>query len=183
MLEIVIALIGGLAIVGLSILGMTYIQKNANLQRKTSTPKPPSKQALEPVVHNARTHLTTKNEQKMYFALQKALPSNCIVHCQVSLMALVTPVDSKNNSRTWAKRMDFVITDTAAKVLAVIELDDFSHNNPKRKASDQYKNEALAGHHPLIRFNTQKFYDPAEIAKIIERNTQIKCAINDKSNN
>jgi hypothetical protein len=90
-------------------------------------------------------------------------------------MALVTPVDFKNNSRTWAKRMDFVITDKATKILAVIELDDSTHRWKKRQERDQYVNEALYGHHKLIRFNTKHFYEPSEVAAVLERETEIRC--------
>ncbi|EKO3933760.1 DUF2726 domain-containing protein [Vibrio fluvialis] len=127
------------------------------------------------VEHNKQSHLATENERKLYFALQKALPPDYIIHSQVSLMALVTPVNFKHNSRTWAKRMDFVITDKATKVLAVIELDDSTHNWKKRQERDLYVNEALEGHHKLVRFSTKRFYEPSEIAKVLERETEIKC--------
>ncbi|HAS6629936.1 DUF2726 domain-containing protein [Vibrio parahaemolyticus] len=127
------------------------------------------------IEHKKQSHLATENERKLYFALQKALPSEYIIHSQVSLMALVKPVNFKHNSRTWAKRMDFVITDKATKVLAVIELDDSTHNWKKRQERDQYVNEALEGHHKLVRFSTKRFYEPSEIAKVLERETEIKC--------
>ncbi|RZR32029.1 DUF2726 domain-containing protein [Vibrio vulnificus] len=134
-----------------------------------------SKKPNVKVEHKKQSHLATENERKMYFALQKALPSDYIIHSQVSLMALVKPVNFKHNSRTWAKRMDFVITDKATKVLAVIELDDSTHNWKKRQERDQYVNEALEGHHKLVRFSTKRFYEPSEIAKVLERETEIKC--------
>ncbi|NNN99448.1 DUF2726 domain-containing protein [Vibrio sp. B1-2] len=127
------------------------------------------------IEHKKQSHLATENERKLYFALQKALPSEYVIHSQVSLMALVKPVDFKHNSRTWAKRMDFVITDKTTKILAVIELDDSTHNWKKRQERDQYVNEVLDGHHPLVRFNTKHFYEPSEIAKVLSRETEIKC--------
>ncbi len=127
------------------------------------------------IEHKKQSHLATENERKLYFALQKVLPSDYVIHSQVSLMALVKPVNFKHNSRTWAKRMDFVITDKATKVLAVIELDDSTHNWKKRQERDQYVNQALEGHHKLVRFSTKRFYEPSEIAKVLERETEIKC--------
>ncbi|MDA0147349.1 DUF2726 domain-containing protein [Vibrio sp. LaRot3] len=127
------------------------------------------------VEHTKQSHLATENEKKMYFALQKALPPEYVIHCQVSLMALVKPTDFKNNSRTWAKRMDYVITDKATRILAVIELDDSSHNKKKRQERDEYVNNALHGHHPLIRFQTQRFYEPSEIALKLEQHSEIRC--------
>lgn len=111
----------------------------------------------------------------MYFALQKALPSEYVIHSQVSLMALVTPVDFKDNSKTWAKRMDFVITDKSTRILAVIELDDSTHNRKKRQERDKYVNQVLEGHHPLVRFNTERFYEPSYLARVLESKTEIRC--------
>ncbi|ELA7149933.1 DUF2726 domain-containing protein [Vibrio parahaemolyticus] len=127
------------------------------------------------IAHNKQTHLATENERKMYFALQKALPSEYVIHSQVSLMALVTPVDFKDNSKTWAKRMDFVITDKSTRILAVIELDDSTHNRKKRQERDKYVNEVLEGHHPLVRFNTERFYEPSYLARVLESKTEIRC--------
>ncbi len=129
------------------------------------------------VKHKKQEFLATRNEQKLYFALQKALPPEYVIHSQVSLMALVQPVNFKDNSRTWAKRMDFVITDKATKVLAVIELDDSTHNWKKRQERDQYVNDVLEGHHPLIRFNTKSFYEPSEVAEALSLKTEIRCNI------
>ena len=92
--------------------------------------------------HRKKEFLTTKNERKLFFALQKVLNSKkCMVHCQTSLIALVEPLEDKG--RAWSKRMDFVITDTASKILAVIELDDSSHLRSDRQARDKYVNLGL----------------------------------------
>ncbi|WP_084978295.1 DUF2726 domain-containing protein [Plesiomonas shigelloides] len=132
-------------------------------------------QSYRKTEHSKQTHLATENERKLYFALQRILPSEYIIHCQVSLMALVKPIDFRDNSKTWAKRMDFVITDRASKILAVIELDDSSHNAKKRQDRDRYVNDALSGHHPLVRIQTRRYYEPAEIAEIISNETSLRC--------
>lgn len=95
--------------------------------------------------------------------LRQALPDDYMVHCQTSLMALIQPVKWKNHSKTWAKRMDFVVTDETTKVVYVIELDDRSHERNERKKRDKYVNEALDGHHKLIRFKASWSYSPEEI--------------------
>lgn len=121
-----------------------------------------------PIEHNKKEYLATKNEQKLYFALRKSLNKNYQIHCQTSLIAIVDPVEFKDKKRAWSKRMDFVITDTATKIIAVIELDDASHNSPKRIARDNYVNSALKPHHPLIRIKTTSFYRPEEVAEALE---------------
>ncbi len=126
------------------------------------------------VMHEKKMFLATENEKKLYFALQKVLSNKYIVHCQVPLISVVVPVESKNNRRSWAKRVDFVVTDKATKILAVIELDDSSHNSEKAQQRDLYVNEALKGNHPLIRLATERFYDPKVIAKKLYEEAEIE---------
>lgn len=133
-----------------------------------------SPSASEPIQHTKNTHLATRNEQKFYFALQKVLTKNYYVHCQTSLIALVDPKEFKYKKQAYSKRVDFVITDAATKIVAVIELDDPSHNQPKRIKRDNYVNAALKPHHPLIRVKTQSFYRPEMIAQLLEEHAGIR---------
>ncbi|EJG0729932.1 hypothetical protein CGH99_07070 [Vibrio parahaemolyticus] len=135
----------------------------------------PQAKKIQSVPHKKSDYLGTKTERNFYRTLQKVLPEDYVIHCQVSLMALVQPVNFRDNSRTWAKRMDYVITDRDTRVLAVIELDDSSHRLKKRQERDLYVNDALEGRHKLLRFEAKSNYDPVHIAKIIERNTDIQC--------
>lgn len=159
--------------------------KPGNVSPNTAKKNDEISPAVLTVPHRKKEHLTTINERKLYFALQKAIDSKYIVHSQVSLIALVEPLSFKDNSKSWAKRMDFVITDKATKILAVIELDDSSHSSEKRKKRDAYVNNALKGHHPLIRLPTKKFYEPQEIAGVLEREAGIPSVYSsqDKSHN
>ncbi|HHF2964717.1 TPA: DUF2726 domain-containing protein [Vibrio alginolyticus] len=131
------------------------------------------------VPHKKHDYLSSKSEREFYEVLRNLLPSECIIHCQVSMMALVQPVNFKDNSKTWAKRVDFVITDKNTKVIAVIELDDSSHRQKKRQERDLYVNEAFAGHHKLLRFEAMGSYDPISIASVIEREVGLKCNISE----
>ena len=126
------------------------------------------KKSLPPCVpHKKSEYLTTPNERKFHAALLEALPDGYTVHCQTALMALVQPVDRKNNSRTWAKRMDFVITDLETRVIAVIELDDSSHARHDRQKRDYYVNQALDGHHLLLRVQSSRTYCSSDIQSLI----------------
>lgn len=132
----------------------------------------PESRAIE---HKKHEHLANRNEQKLYFALQSILPETYVIHCQVSMMALVSPVDFKHNAKAWAKRMDYVITDRSTKIVAVIELDDASHHSPKRLERDKYVTEVLNAHHNFIRISRRKYYDPTSIANLLEQKTGIRC--------
>jgi very-short-patch-repair endonuclease len=63
----------------------------------------------------------------------------------------------------WAiaqKHIDFIITDYNWKILALIELDGFSHNYDKTKNNDIFKNELFQNLNiPLVRFNVNSFYN------------------------
>lgn len=140
------------------------------------TPPPKNKARSEPdVPHTKITHLATNNEQRFHLALQSVLSDDYVIHCQTSLMALIKPVNFKDNSKTWAKRMDFVITDKSTRVLAVIELDDSTHNWESRKKRDRYVNAVLKEHHHLVRFRSERFYDSDKIIYRLEQETSIEC--------
>lgn len=149
--------------------------KNKSTSAQKTTP---AAVTVETIKHKKQEYLTTENEKKLFFALQKALKDKYLIHCQTSLIALVVPVNFADKPKAYTKRMDFVITDTTTKILAVIELDDSSHNQPKRIKRDEYVNTALSPHHPLIRLPTEQFYDPKKIADILEKNANIENKFN-----
>lgn len=161
-----------------AVIFVAFIPKN-----KSNFAKKNNKKALDfdEIKHKKREYLATENEKKFIFALQNALESQYLIHCQVSLIAIVEPVEFKNKKRAYSKRMDFVITDAATKILAIIELDDSTHNQPKRIKRDKYVNSALKPHHPLIRWATEKFYSSEKIADILEKNANIQNKFNKKS--
>jgi len=89
----------------------------------------------------ARRPLTAP-EQKMYFRLRDALP-DLVVLAQVSFGALLT-ARSKGVRNTFSQKVaDFVICDRAFNVVAVIELDDRSHDG--RAGADQARDALLEG--------------------------------------
>jgi len=86
---------------------------------------------------------------------------NCIpVACQTSLIELVESVEFRYRSK---------------------ELDDHTHKQCKRINCDKYVNQALNGHHPLIRIQTTNFYEPELIADILEKKASIPNAFNDEN--
>lgn len=148
-------------------------QQSPNTSTITDIPIPSVAKAVVP--HKKQTHLATNNEQRLHSLLLDILPPEYTIHSQVSLMALVTPISFKDNSKTWAKRMDFVITDKDTKVLAVIELDDSSHNRKKRIERDEYVNSVLDGHHPLIRVKSVNIFNRDQIIGQLEDSSSIQC--------
>lgn len=82
----------------------------------------------------------TRNEQAMYFRLQGALP-DFIVLSQVSFGALLAAKSTAVRNTFDRKRADFVICEKSFKVVAIIELDDSSHDG--KKARDEKRDAQL----------------------------------------
>ncbi len=86
-------------------------------------------------------------EQILYFRLNKAMPDH-IVLAQVQLSRLLG-VKKGNNHQSWLNRInrmsaDFVVCHKDSSILAVIELDDATHNESKRQEADAKKDRALS---------------------------------------
>jgi very-short-patch-repair endonuclease len=86
-------------------------------------------------------------EQILYFRLGKSLPEH-IVLAQVGLSRLLG-VKKGNNCQAWQNRVnrmsaDFVVCSKDSSIIAVIELDDASHEREDRKVADAKKEKALA---------------------------------------
>lgn len=103
-----------------------------------------------------RKPLMTKREFEFFRRLKSALPDHDI-HCQVSMGALLRPCRGLSKAQFWKSRnaisqkiIDFTISDrTTSEVVALIELDDRSHNYPK----DAFRDAMLAeGGYRVIRF-------------------------------
>lgn len=109
----------------------------------------------------------TKPEQILFHRLITALP-NHIVLAQVQV-SRVLGVKSGNNFAQWNNRInrlsyDFVVCAKDSTVIAVIELDDSSHNQEKRRQTDAKKNKATeAAAIKIIRWNVKDIPDVARI--------------------
>lgn len=85
-------------------------------------------------------------EQVLYFRLSKSLPEH-IVLAQVGLSRLLG-VKKGNTFQTWYNRInrmtaDFVVCRRDSSIVAVIELDDATHERDDRKTADAKKDKAL----------------------------------------
>lgn len=110
-------------------------------------------------------------EQILYFRLLNALPDHIIL-AQVQLSRFLG-VKKGNNFQSWLNRInrlsaDYVICSKDASVVAVIELDDASHNNSKRQQTDSKKDKAIrdAGL-KIIRWNVKAIPNEEEIKNLV----------------
>lgn len=83
--------------------------------------------------------LMTEHEKTMFTQL-KGVPG-CHIFCQVSLGAILRTKSWKTRNRFSQKIADYVVTDQDFNILAVIELDDKSHDN--KKAQDKERDDML----------------------------------------
>jgi len=103
----------------------------------------------------------------LYFRLVQALPDH-IVLAQVQLSRLLG-VKKTNNYQAWLNRIsqlsaDFVVCKKDSSVVAVIELDDATHQKEGRKAADAKKNKALSSAGvPILRWQAKAIPDVAAI--------------------
>lgn len=106
-------------------------------------------------------------EQVLYFRLCNALPQH-IVLAQVSLSRILG-VKKGNNFGEWFNRInrmsaDFVLCSKDSTIVAVIELDDASHEKADRQTADAKKDKALgsAGIR-VVRWHVKSMPDEAAI--------------------
>lgn len=89
----------------------------------------------------------TKHEQPAYWALLRALPDH-VVLAQVQLSRMMEVHRSADKRQGWLNKInrksaDFVVCNKDFSVLAVIELDDSSHDRELAKKRDADKDKAL----------------------------------------
>jgi very-short-patch-repair endonuclease len=106
-------------------------------------------------------------EQILYFRLVEALP-DYIILAQVQLSRFLG-VKKGHNYQSWSNRInrmsaDFVICKKDASIIAVIELDDSTHQKLDRQIADNKKDKALeAAAIKVVRWQTKSMPDLLEI--------------------
>ncbi len=116
--------------------------------------------------------LLTPAERSFFGVLQQAAASNYQIFAKVRLADIVQPVRSSSRSawrsafnRIAGKHIDFVLCDLAhLGVIAVIELDDSSHETFERGVRDTLVDSALADAGiPILRVPARHSYSTAEL--------------------
>ena len=100
--------------------------------------------------------LLTPTELKFSELLEEAIPELRVMY-QVAVYQTIKISNSSNSLKIWNKlnrlTFDFVLIDRESNVLAVIELDDKSHNRAASIKRDQKKDELIKFlGKPLLRF-------------------------------
>lgn len=117
-------------------------------------------------------------EQVLYFRLVQALPEH-IVLAQVQLSRLLG-VKKGNNYQAWFNRInrmsaDFVVCNKDSSIVAVIELDDATHQKEDRQAADAKKDKALiSADIRIVRWQAKTIPDIATIQSTLIPNIAVK---------
>jgi very-short-patch-repair endonuclease len=117
-------------------------------------------------------------EQILYFRLIEALPEHIIL-AQVQLSRFLG-VKKGHNYRSWSNRInrmsaDFVVCNKDSSIVAVIELDDATHQKPDRQAADAKKDKALgAAEINIFRWQTKSIPDVSAIKSALLPNPPLK---------
>lgn len=96
-----------------------------------------------------RKYLLTKNEWYEYKKLkQYADSANLLICPKVRLLDILEPRKEEGNymslsGKIQSKHVDFLICDQNLHIVGVLELDDNSHNEPKRKEQDTFVDQIL----------------------------------------
>jgi len=116
----------------------------------------------------------TDSEVRFFALLQEAMPEH-FIFAQVQLSRLIQSTDAQD-AAFWFNRIcrmsaDYVLVDRDAQtVIAVIELDDWTHDKPERKRADQKKTKAIeSAGLPLIRFDGRRMPSATQIRHEIIR--------------
>lgn len=110
-------------------------KKQANSFPKLS-PKTEPRQWIEPETKITKRQPLTQHENKMHRALTDALPE-CVILAQVAFSALITTESQATRNRFDRKVADFVLCSQQLNVIAIIELDDWSHKGREQQDADR----------------------------------------------
>lgn len=156
----------GTALVLLILVAIVVAAKKAGLLEPLLAPGSDSKAESWPLYAK---RLLTVNEQKCYHRLRSAFPDH-VVLAQVSLSQLLGVKKGQGGryqailNRFRQLTADFVLCHKDFSVAAVFELDDRSHDSPKRQDSDTRKAAALAAAGvPLHRLNSARLPNEADL--------------------
>lgn len=109
--------------------------------------------------------LLSENEKQWYRAIKEAAP-NTHIFGQVAMNRLLTGTELAARNKIAPRSIDFVLLKENLDVLMAIEIDDRSHNAPKRKNGDATKTHALkSAGIPLLRIPATPLLTSTEIKK------------------
>ena len=132
---------------------------------------------------NVNTRFISYSEGSFYRVLEQVVGPHGLILMQVSIGQLIyVPGNNQTNpgrmlwwNKLCRRSVDFLICDAKTlRPIVAIELDDSSHNHPKRQQRDAEVNAAFreAGL-PLLRIKASRSYNPKELAERLAQHVRI----------
>ena len=118
----------------------------------------------------SKEKLLTQTEYKFYKLINNiAQKQDLIVFSQVALNQIIKPNTYKELKIIGGKSIDFVLIDKYTNIKLCIELDDYTHNQEKRKTRDNIVNDIFNQcKMKLLRIPIEKAFTVERIEKIIK---------------
>jgi hypothetical protein len=143
-----------LIVVGLIFFGIVTFVKEQKKESRVKTEKP-----KEDIGHfyYAKKSLMTPTERNFYKELQVQSNNRYATHSKVRLEDIVgvaNGVGSRHRemrNHIKSRHVDFIITEHSGEIIAIIELDDKSHDTKKAQVGDEIKNQ-------IFEYNKVRFY-------------------------
>jgi hypothetical protein len=157
-----------------AIMVMASLSKPSNQKLQSPAIEESSKSTI---AYEAIPALLTPAERSFFGVLQQALASDYQIFAKVRLADIVRPVRSPSRSgwqsafnRITGKHVDFVLCDSARLgIVAVVELDDSTHDRFERGIRDSLVDTALADARiPVLRVSARQAYSPAQIREQVQ---------------
>lgn len=124
-------------------------------------------------LYSLKPSIVTKSELSYLNVIKAILPDGCLIFPQMNLAAVINKVEGSRYHTELFRNVDFLITDANYKPLVLIELNDQSHTEKKRRERDQkVKNICEEAGIPLITLWTSYGANPEYIKKRIDEAIQ-----------
>jgi len=139
--------------------------------------------------YEALPTLLSPAERSFFGVLQQATAAEYQIFAKVRLADIVKPIRNPSRSgwqsgfnRISGKHVDFILCDLSSlAIVAVIELDDRTHERFERSTRDALVDSALTDAHiPVLRVAARQSYSPSQIR---EQLTQVLNAANGQTRN
>jgi len=124
--------------------------------------------------YESQETLLSDGENRFYqYGLKPALGKKYAIKTKVRLTDVLKVPDhlwrTEIGHKVQARHVDFVLVKKrTSKIIAVVELDDKSHNQPEQKKRDRYLDDALySAGIPILRIPIYRRYDPEKLRKLI----------------
>jgi hypothetical protein len=127
--------------------------------------------------YGRRDGLLSAGELAFYRVLRRAVGGRYSISIKTRLADVVKCPDDlwdePEGRRVSQKHVDFILYDPwTSGIVAVVELDDRSHDEPQRRRRDRFLNEALSSAGVvLVRVKAARRYDAQLLRDLIERAT------------